>query len=200
MIILPINNTFLNSVTYIIYQKDIDYCILIDCGEWDTLRPILNIINKKVKGVLLTHGHLDHIYGLKGLLNYDASILVYTNEEGHKELRNSRKNLSFYHEIPFTIDDYNPVVLENNQNLEFEGLVSVEVIETPGHSPSCITYRIGNNLFTGDAYIPGVKVYSSLPNGNKKLALESIGMLSEMENLGYNIYCGHHSYEKKNIK
>lgn len=57
MTILPVNNSVLNSVTYVLYSEDVDYCILIDCGEYETLKPVLDRINKKVKAVLLTHGH-----------------------------------------------------------------------------------------------------------------------------------------------
>ena len=31
------------------------------------------------------------------------------------------------------------------------GSISVEAIHTPGHTPACVTYRIGDALFTGDA-------------------------------------------------
>lgn len=32
MNILYINNSILNSVTYVLYSEDVDYCVLIDCG------------------------------------------------------------------------------------------------------------------------------------------------------------------------
>ena len=100
----------MNSVTYvlyplssILYEEVVDYCVLIDCGEWETLKPELEKLDKKVRAVLLTHGHSDHIYGLKGLLNFDPSVVVGTNEEGHEELGNARKNLSFYRKHPTPI-------------------------------------------------------------------------------------------------
>lgn len=196
MKILSVNNTFMNSVTYILCSEDVDYCVLIDCGEYETLGPILKKICRRVDTVLLTHGHFDHIYGLNTLIKIEPSLIIGTNEEGHEELGNSKKNLSFYHETPFVVEEYNPLVLKEGVILHFEGLADIEVLATPGHTPSCLTYKIGKNLFTGDAYIPGLKTFTSFPRGNKKLALESKKMLAEKESVGYKIYCGHHSFEK----
>lgn len=196
MKVLPVKNNNMNSVTYVLYKEDVDYCFLIDCGEWDTLKTKLEKLGKKVRAVLLTHGHSDHIYGLMSLLEFEPSVIVGTNEEGHEELGNARKILSFYHELPFTIEGCEPLILQDGMTLHYEGLADIEVIATPGHSPSCITYKISNDLFTGDAYIPGVKTFTSFPRGNKELALKSIALLSEMEKHGFNIYSGHHIKEE----
>lgn len=61
MKIHPVNNNIMNSVTYVPHEEDVDYCVLIDCGEWETLKPVLEKIVKKVRAALLTHGHSDHI-------------------------------------------------------------------------------------------------------------------------------------------
>ena len=136
MNIIPVNNTIMNSVTYVLYSEDVDYCVLIDCGEWETLRPILNRIGKVVDSVLLTHGHSDHIYGLLGLLKFQPEVKIFTNEEGHKEIKDSRLNLSFYHGNPFIIDGYQPIVIKDKQVLHFDGIAEIEVIATPGHDVS----------------------------------------------------------------
>ena len=206
MNILPINNSIMNSVTYVLYREDVDYCVLIDCGEWETLKPVIERIGKSVKAVLLTHGHSDHIYGLVGLLQMYPEAEVYTTEYGHLELQSDRKNLSFYHGYPFIVMGYHQKTLIGGEVLHFEDLTDVEVIATPGHSPSCLSYKISSSmasefhafkgvLFTGDAYIPGINVFTKFPKANKQLAEESRTLLSQMESEGYIIYCGHHDYE-----
>lgn len=32
MKILPVKNNIMNSVTYVLHEEDVDYCVLIDCG------------------------------------------------------------------------------------------------------------------------------------------------------------------------
>lgn len=192
--IIPVNNTIMNSVTYILYSEDVDYCVLIDCGEWETLRPVLNRIDKRVDSVLLTHGHSDHIYGLLGLLDFQPDVKIYTNEEGHKEIKDSRLNLSFYHGNPFIIYGYQPIEIKDKQIVRFRGIGELEVMATPGHDTSCLTYRVNKHLFTGDAYIPGLKTFTKFPRSNKEQSIASISILSELEKKGFIIHCGHHSY------
>jgi len=198
MTILPIFNSIMNSITYILYSKDVDYCVLVDCGEWETLEPVLKKINNTVRTVLLTHGHFDHIYGLNKLLSHYPNIFVGTNNEGHSEIQDSRKNLSIYHNYPFIVKDYRPLILEDRQVLHFEGFTDITVIATPGHDSSCLTYKIGKDLFTGDAYIPGVKTFTQFPQGNKELAQKSLALISKMKDGGCNIHCGHHSIVNNN--
>ena len=52
--------------------------------------------------------------------------------------------------------------------------IELEVMATPGHDKSCLTYRIGRYLFSGDSFIPKVKVMASFPQSNKEDAQNSL--------------------------
>ena len=184
----------MNSVTYVLYSEDVDYCILIDCGEYEPLIPVLDKIGKKVKAVLLTHGHSDHIYGLNSLLETYPNAFVCTTEDGHREIQDAKLNLSYLHDVPFAVKEYSGQILKDGQIVVFEGIGYIEVMATPGHDLSCLAYKLGMNLFTGDAYIPGVKVFYKFPRGNREQALSSYKMLSNMERKGFRVFCGHHTY------
>lgn len=186
----------MNSMTYVVYAPEVDSCILIDCGEFETLQPVLERIRKSVEAVFLTHGHLDHIGGLNDLLQRYPNAKIYTNEYGHIELGNSRKNHSFYINRPFEISNYHKEFVSDGDRKVFDGLCEVESFWTHGHDESSFSYRIGNNLFTGDAYIPGIKVFCSFPRGDRKKATLSHERLVEMEKCGCKVLCGHHSYEE----
>ena len=185
-------------MSYLLHSKEVKYGILIDCGEFVTVREVINELGITIKAVLLTHGHSDHIMGLEELLKEYPNTEIYAHKEGHEELQDSRKNFSFYHGMPFSMINYSAVVVNDGEIFKFEGLTDIEILYTPGHDSSCITYKAERHLFTGDAYIPGIEVYTKLPRGNNEQALASTVRLVAMEKGGFLIHCGHHSYNKNN--
>lgn len=124
---------------------------------------------------------------------------MYTTSEGREALFDTKKNFSKYHpEIePFVFQYKDGVEILNDGELIhlFEGN-SMKVLFTPGHDVSCVSYVVDNNLFTGDSYIPGLKTVSTFPRSDKELALKSTSLLKEMEKQGYNVFCGHQSYNR----
>lgn len=183
-------NKVLNSITYILPIDNEKDCYLVDCG--DVERIIEDGWN--VLGVLLTHAHTDHIYGINKLLKTYPKAIIYTNEDGKDGLMNPRYNFSRYHE---DIEDF---VISKPQNIKIiktEGAllniynIVVEVLFTPGHEPSCVSYRIGDLLFSGDSYIPGFKTVTTFPRSNKQHAAESLARLQELERSGVKIMPGH---------
>ena len=167
-------NRIFNSRTYILSKEGSDEVWLVDCGDADRL--LERIGNKSIKGVLLTHAHSDHIYGLEDLINQFPQVMVYTNTAGIEALKSPKLNISRYH------SEYPDISIDRPENVrvvgEGDGLkifgIDVKVYETPGHDPSCLTYIVEDKAFTGDAYIPGVKVFTGFPHSNRKLAQESV--------------------------
>ena len=167
-------NSFYNSNTYILSEKEYDYAWLIDAGDaWEIISR-LNSINKKIGGILLTHTHFDHIYGLNDLFDYDPDIKIYTSSEGKESLFSDKFNLSKYHEKPFVFKGH-----ERNINILKDGWLELwpgipcSVCPTPGHDLSCLTYGIKEYLFTGDSYIPGKRTVAIFPRSNRNSAAES---------------------------
>lgn len=185
-----ITNRIFNSRTYIISIEDCDKVWLVDCGDVDKVLELIG--DKSVEGVLLTHAHSDHIYGLEALINRFPSVKVYTNEAGVESLRSPKLNLSHYH------SEYPDIALDVQENIHIlaEGDTvdvlgyAVQVYETPGHSPCCVTYIVDNMAFTGDAYIPGIRTFAGFPMSNHKQATESAERISSFFS-DYTIMPGH---------
>ena len=182
-------NSFFTSCTYV-FDSEKGVCWQVDCGD---VEPLLSLLRgKELKGVFLTHAHFDHIYGLNELLKQFPDTLVYTNECGKETLLDARKNMSLYHETPFVFEYPDNIrIINDGDIIEFSDNLITKVIATPGHHPSCLTYIIGDAIFTGDSYIPGIKVVTNLPMGNKKRAQESIDKILAMSE-GRTIYPGHY--------
>lgn len=184
-------NNFMTSYTYILPVGNQRDCWLVDCGDVD------KVIEQgwNVRGVLLTHAHFDHIYGLNRLVEAFPDAIVYTNKEGKEALMNPKWNFSRYH---VDIEDFVFCKPENVCVVDSEGLLNVdedlsmEALFTPGHEPSCVSYRWDDVLFTGDSYIPGVKVVTNFPRSDKQLAMESQARLQKLEKNGLKIMPGHY--------
>lgn len=167
-----ITNSFFYSVTWLLSEMESNQVWLVDCGD---IEPILEWLgNRTIEGVLLTHAHFDHIYGLPDLLYRFPNIKVYTNECGKETLANAKLNMSLYHESPMTISPKHLKLCGDEDEIVLFNGISANVYASPGHHPSCLTFSVSEYLFTGDAFIPGVKVVTNLPKGNETQAKESI--------------------------
>ncbi len=189
--IKEIVNSIFTSKTYILYREGEDKAWLVDVGD---IEPVILFCKEKglsVEGVILTHVHFDHFYGLLSLLQYYPACKVYTNEFGKKALASDKLNMSKYHEMPITYEGGNVIVVHEGGALKlFNGEPLIQIYETPGHNPSCLTMVWGNLIFTGDAYIPGVKVNTNLPHANKEQALKSFNIILNLAK-GKKILSGH---------
>lgn len=154
-------NSLFNSMSYAFKG------IIVDPGDmWEGFN--------NVSKVLLTHAHFDHIYGLNSVIKFSPEAKVFTNEKGKEMLLNTRKNLSIYNETPFVFDYPDRIVIvKDSEEINLGNDLTAKAIFTPGHNPSCITWIIRDAVFTGDAYIPGIKTVTNLPGGNRLLATSS---------------------------
>ena len=180
-------NTLYRSCSYVITHEGVTW--LLDCGD---VEPLLHLIgHNTLRGVMLTHGHYDHIYGLNILLTMYPSIAIFTNEAGKEELLSDKRNFSKYINDPFILQSpENVILVEDGQGIDlFDGIQAVPVF-TPGHSPSCVTWVIGDAVFTGDSYIPGVKTVTNFPLSNRAQSAASELIIKDLIS-HRDVYPGH---------
>ena len=174
-------NSIFGSNTFVIYNLLNEQFWIIDPGDVNDVLILSDSIGKKVFGVLLTHTHFDHIYGLNKLLEHNPDLIVYVGKEDRDALFSSKMNMSKYHEEgEFIFNGSNVVSVSEGELISLFDDIDAKVIEVPGHTPGCIAYKIEDYLFTGDAYIPGHDVVTLLPRANKIKAKDSWERINEM--------------------
>ena len=186
MVIRQVVNTVFNSCSYVLSGGDASW--IVDCGDVDLLLPL---IDGQLKGVMITHSHFDYIYGLNTLMALFPGIPVLTNEAGREGLLSDKLNYSRYHEAPFILDvPENIEIIADGDKVNLFEDVSAQAIYTPGHSPCSVTWQVGNALFTGDSYIPGVKTVTNFPTSDKRMAQLSREYILQLAQQGQ-VYPGH---------
>lgn len=188
--ITQLKNKLLQSCTYVIVSNGL---WLIDCGDYLQIYEYLALQgDQELKGILLTHCHQDHIYGICELLKFYPQTKIYCSFLTAQGLKDDKMNLSYIiPEYSFNFEyDENIVLLEEGKHT-IDGL-EIEIFATPGHSDDCLTYIVGNNIFTGDSYIPYSKVFTKWPRSNKRLAIENLQKIKRLiHERNLNAYPGH---------
>ncbi|NNG67920.1 MBL fold metallo-hydrolase [Caldanaerobacter subterraneus] len=157
---------------YVVWDRDTREGIIIDPGEvYDEIKNYIKENGIKVKHILLTHGHFDHIGGVEEIRAFTGGKVA-ISEEDAPMLLDSSQNLS---EMVFKKVICSPadIILKDKDVLGF-GNYSVEVISTPGHTKGSVCFKIGDVCFTGDTLFRGSIGRHDFPGGNFETLMASI--------------------------
>jgi len=169
--------------SYLVYDKG--EAILIDCGgEEETILKFLKKHPIKLKYILLTHGHFDHIEVHKILKETKAKLGI------HK-----KDSLMLRHPANLSYNDMEPI----HEDFNIHGgdifrisNTELEVIETPGHSPGgiCFYSEKSKILFSGDTLFKKAIGRTDLPLSNEKDMIKSLKRLMKLKD-DIQVYPGH---------
>lgn len=120
-----------SAFTYIVYDQQTKDAVIIDPVKRDVERDYAFIQENELqlKLILDTHIHADHVTSSCHLKELTGALI------GYNKL------------IPVQNAD---IPLADGEMIQV-GAVAIKVIHTPGHTNSCMSYLIGNYVFTGDA-------------------------------------------------
>lgn len=159
---------------YIVSSEKDKECFVIDPAACPPeFISYIKDMGMKVKAVLLTHGHFDHIMGLDGFLK-EFPVPVYAHEAERELLESAELNSSASMlGQPYTFSGAEYVT--DRQELEVAGF-AVQVIYTPGHTAGGCCYYIPaeNVLFSGDTLFHGSIGRTDLPTGSMGQLVNSI--------------------------
>lgn len=186
-------NTWFTSNTYILAHPQYDTVWVIDPGD---VKPIVDwIIDHKklsISGILLTHAHFDHIYGINDILNVHPDCVIYTaNNYGKMLLFDAKKNASKYSDLGSIEIDKKAHITYYNHTLSLWPDIMMTVHLTPGHSPDSVCLQVENKMFTGDTLIKDTRTVTKLKGGSTEQLKASFILISSFKGLSYAIYPGH---------
>ena len=150
------------TLTYVVYDTETKDAVILD-PVWnyepatstlstESTDQVLNWAESKglrVHYILETHAHADHISGAQNLKASLPGALVGIGEK-ITEVQKTFKNV-FSMPFHFATDGSQFDVLLREGTVLNAGSLSIQTISTPGHTPACSTYVIGDAVFTGDA-------------------------------------------------
>ena len=155
-------------------------------GDATELRLTLARLGTSCAGILVTHGHWDHLLGVADLAEgTDANVHM---AEGESWLLESPPPVT---PPGVTLRPYVPEVkLVGGETISVAG-IAFEVLSVPGHSPAHLAYHADGCLFSGDVLFAGSVGRTDFPGSDWETLIASIRMLVETLPPDTVVYPGH---------
>ena len=118
----------------------------VDDGSVEELLQAAEDEGVKVEWVLETHVHADHLSGAP-LIKAQTGAKVAIGEHV-RDVQTIFRPIFGADDMKADGSDFDRL-LKDGERFEAGGL-NIEVIHTPGHTPACVSYRIGDAVFVGD--------------------------------------------------
>ena len=189
MEITVLRNGIFGSNTYIVSSNK--ECAVIDCGN--KASDIINEIRKRdlnLKYIILTHGHMDHVYYANQLKDEtDSTLCIHEQEIPLYEDPNKNGYNSFGFSEALKLADPDKF-LKDGDELSL-GDETLQIIHTPGHSPGCVCILIAGCLFTGDTLFQSSVGRTDLYGGSWSQLENSIKSRIYTLDEGIKVYPGH---------
>ena len=187
MIIETIKVGYLQTNCYVVYD-DLGEAAVIDPGaDAGKILRILKEKSLKLKYILLTHGHFDHILAVPEIKEATGAEVVITEGDAHA-LRASDKSLASMVKVDQVSIDQD-ITAENGSTYEV-GSMRFTYLLTPGHTPGSAVIICGNIIFSGDTLFAGDCGRCDLPGGDYAEMLRSLRKLNSLVG-DYIVYPGH---------
>jgi hydroxyacylglutathione hydrolase len=200
----------MNSSRMILNQVEIgpmmNFIYLIGCPEskeaavvdpaWD-VPAILKLAQDselKIKHILVTHGHPDHINGLEPLLEAtDARIYLHSDEVDYmREVAQSfGMSTAFMNQRSKNFQ----IVADGDKALM--GKLSVQFLHTPGHSPGSQCFLVEGSLISGDTLFVGSCGRVDMPGGDPEKMWRSLNQKLHALEDNTILYPGHNYGDRK---
>lgn len=174
------------TLTYLVIDENTKDVVIIDpVLDFDppsgvvsdkSIKSVVQYINNNqlnVKAILETHAHADHLSSSQLLkkLFPDAILAISEKIKIVQETFKHHFNIDYLETKGLQFD----YLLKDYEEINF-GSLKMKAIPTPGHTPACMSYQFGDNIFTGDAlFMPDYGTgRCDFPQGSSKSLYHSV--------------------------
>ena len=161
---------------YILHKNGSARCVVIDPGdEPGRILAFLGENGLSLEAILLTHGHFDHVGGVKDLASETNCSVYIRSEETTMPPQMTAGPLYFTQEYPdqFHIAD-----------------MDFSVLHTPGHTPGSVCLCVEDAMFSGDTLFASSCGRTDLPGGDWSTLVSSLHLLRDLPG-DYRVFPGH---------
>lgn len=160
----PIDNN-----NYLLIDEQSKEAALVDCsGVNEGVRDALSEFGATLKYILLTHGHFDHVAGIRP--NPDVKVVMHQNDM--ELLKKVNQYLPMFGMPEMTIPEID--IFINDGDIIKLGENEIKVIHTPGHTQGGVCYLVDDKLFSGDTIFREAVGRCDLEGGDFDQIVESI--------------------------
>jgi len=152
-----------STLTYVVYDSETKDAVIIDpvldfdanstsisSESIDLLTGFVFNRNLKVHYILETHAHADHLSSSKVLVDrYFPNAKIGIGRDIIKVQETFKPVFSLGDDFKIDGSQFDLLLTEGDQ--VNAGSLNFKVLATPGHTPACISYKIEDAVFTGDA-------------------------------------------------
>jgi glyoxylase-like metal-dependent hydrolase (beta-lactamase superfamily II) len=152
------------SMTYVVWERATGDAVIIDPvinfdpttqiithHSINRLQQFVSGLGLKVHWILETHVHADHLSAARELKKVWPEAQWAMGQRVQEVFDTFKKLLAWPASLNLKVLGFDRLFGDGEEFTA--GSLRLQAISTPGHTPACVTYRVGNLLFTGDALL-----------------------------------------------
>ncbi|MGC8718985.1 MAG: MBL fold metallo-hydrolase [Thermodesulforhabdaceae bacterium] len=166
----------LQTNCYIIADEKSGEAMVIDPGgEAKRIHNFLASRSLKLKAILLTHGHFDHVLDAWNLKKLSGSE-IYIHPLDEPLLHNRMVGLGAFLMGKAATLDLSPDKYIKEGDILTLGNTDIHVLETPGHTPGHVSFYVPSKrlIFVGDTLFDGSIGRTDFPGGSYEQLINSV--------------------------
>ncbi len=158
---------------WIIGSRRTGEAIVIDPGDQpEEILALARDMGVTIKLIANSHGHLDHILGVRGVQAATGAHFLMHNHDlalARGAAESAARWMGQTVEPPPDPDAF----VSDGDDVDVAG-VKLRVIHTPGHTPGSVSYYTEGMLFSGDTLFQGSIGRTDMPGGSQEQEMSSI--------------------------